>query len=67
MRRVMAVVKHYVLEHGVWKPWNAWNNWNGSTVTKMWNGTWNDLGPYLVTETVLVNDMGMSLHKSRIG
>jgi hypothetical protein len=64
---VRAVVKHHGLAHGVWKPRNAQNYWNRSTVTKLWNGVWKDLGPYLVTETVLANGMGMSLHKSCTG
>jgi hypothetical protein len=45
MRRVMAVVRYYGLEHGTWKPRNAQNYWNRSTVTRLWNGIWNDLGP----------------------
>jgi len=67
MRRVMAFVKQHGLEHGVWKPRNAQNYWNGMTVTKLWNGIWKDLGPYLVTETALANGTGMSLHKSHTG
>ena len=59
----MVVVKHYGLEHGVWKPKNAQNYWNGSTVTKLQSGNWNDLGPYLVTETVLAICMSMSYTK----
>jgi hypothetical protein len=31
----MAVVKHYSLEHCVWKPRNAESYWNDSTVTTM--------------------------------
>ena len=67
MRRLMAVVKHHGLEYGVWKPRNAQNYWNGSTVTKLWNGIWKDLAPYCVTETVLANGTGVSLHKSCTG
>jgi hypothetical protein len=39
--------------------------WNGSTVTKLWDGIWDDVRPYLVTTTNKGN--GVSFHKSRTG
>jgi len=65
MRRVMNVVKHFGEQRGVWKPHNVTNFWNGGTVTKLWDGIWNDVKPYLVTRTD--KPTGVTYHKSRTG
>jgi hypothetical protein len=64
MGRFMKAVKHFALLRGVWKPQNATNYWNGETVTKLWDGVWDDLSPHLLTETKMKGDKPPSYHKS---
>jgi hypothetical protein len=66
MKRLMKVVQHFAEIRSVWRPRNARNFWNGATVTKLWDGIWSDLGPFLVTETMMA-DGHWSYHKSRKG
>ena len=51
MGRLMKAVKHFTWRRGVWKLPNAQIYWEGETVTKLWDGVWNDLSPHLLTET----------------
>ena len=49
----------------MWKPSDAANGyWNGATVTKLWDGAWDDLSPYLLTRTEL-KGKPVSYHNSR--
>ena len=68
MKMVMAVVKIYAKQRGIWKPLNAQNYWNGAIVTALWDGVWPDLAPALSTVAVLPDtDNNISEHKSRAG
>jgi hypothetical protein len=66
MKRVIKAVKHFAILQEVWKPSDAGNNyWNGgATVTKLWDGVWDDKSPYLFTRTEL-EGKPVSYHKSR--
>jgi hypothetical protein len=66
MRRFMKVVKHFATVRGVWQPPNSIHFWNGATVTKLWDGVWDDLAPFLSTVTRKPNSPP-SYHKSRTG
>lgn len=65
MKRLMKVVKYFACKRGVWKPLTATAYWNGETVTKLWDGIWNDLMPHLLTITQLKSGK-ISHHKSRV-
>lgn len=65
MKRLMKVVKYFACQRGVWKPLTATAYWNGETVTKLWDGIWNDLMPHLLTITQLKSGK-ISNHKSRV-
>ena len=67
MWRLMRVVKHYPEVRNCWKWKNATNYWNGEAVTRLGDGIWSDLGPYLLTETQLEQGRGKTYHKSRGG
>jgi len=60
----MIAIKYFLLMRGVWKPQNAMNYWNGETVTKLWNGVWDDLNPHLLTVTKIKGGRPPSFHKS---
>ena len=66
MKRLMKVVQHFVEIWSIWRPRNARNFWNGATVTKIRDGIWSDLEPFLVTVTMM-DDAHWSYHKSRKG
>ena len=54
MKRIMKAVKHFAILRNVWKPPDGSNNyWNGATVTKLWDGVWDDISPHLLTRTEL--------------
>ena len=65
MNRFMLAIKHFALLRGVWRPPNVQNYWNGETVTKLWDGVWDDLHPHLLTKTQLKSGR-ISHHKSRV-
>jgi hypothetical protein len=65
MKRFMKAVKYFACKRGVWKPLTATAYWNGETVTKLWDGVWNDLMPHLLTITQLKSGR-ISHHKSRV-
>lgn len=68
MRRVMSVVEHYARIRRVWRPPNTDNYWNGGTITRLWDGVWCDLKPFLQTITRYADeDKPDSTHKSRCG
>ncbi len=56
--------EHFAEIRSVWRPRNARNFWNGTTVTKLWDGIWSDLGPFLVMETLMA-DGHWSYHRAK--
>jgi hypothetical protein len=68
MRRLMGAVEHFAKLRGVWRPDHAQNYWNGGTVTRLWEGVWDDMKPFLETVTKYdEEDKPDSTHKSRCG
>ena len=61
----MKAVEYFATKRGVWRPHNAHNYWNGETVTKLWDGVWDDLMPHLLTVTQKKSGK-ISYHKSRV-
>ena len=43
------------------------NYWNGASVTKVWDGVWRDVLPWLATWTKYDDGREDSNHKSRVG
>lgn len=66
MRRTMCVIKHYGKLRDVWEPRNSHGPfWNGETVTRLWDEIWEDVRPFLLTNTEMGDGKPISHHKSR--
>jgi hypothetical protein len=65
MKRFMKLIKILAARNGVWKPPSSWHYLNGKTVMMLWEGIWDDLQLYLLTEIQMKHGRPPLHHKSR--